>query len=66
MGVYKDVQRFRGGLELKAHRLLCHPTLDLRVINKKKAGGPLVRLKPNLRVFNYFCILVYFVICDSG
>ena len=30
------VQRFRGGLVFKAHRLLYHSTLGLRVINKKK------------------------------
>ena len=27
-----------GGLEFKAHRLLYHPTLGLRVIKKKKFG----------------------------
>ena len=31
-----DVQRFRGGLVFKAHRLLYHSTLGLRVIKKKK------------------------------
>jgi len=30
------VQRFRGGLIFKAHRLLNHSTLGLRVIKKKK------------------------------
>ena len=30
------VQRFRGGLVFKAHRLLYHSTLGLRVIKKKK------------------------------
>ena len=30
------MQRFRGGLVLKAHRLLYHSTLGLRVIKKKK------------------------------
>jgi len=30
------VQRFRSGLVFKAHRLLYHSTLGLRVINKKK------------------------------
>ena len=29
------MQRFRGGLVFKAHRLLYHSTLGLRVINKK-------------------------------
>ena len=31
-----NVVRFRGGLVLKAHRLLYHPTLGLRVIKKKR------------------------------
>ena len=35
-GVYRIVQRFRGGLVFKAHRLLYHSTLGLRVIKKKK------------------------------
>jgi hypothetical protein len=30
------VQRFRGGLVFKAHRLSCHSTLGFRVIKKKK------------------------------
>jgi len=30
------VQRFRGGLVIKAHRLVYHSTLGLRVIDKKK------------------------------
>ena len=30
------MQRFRGGLVFKAHGLLYHSTLGLRVINKKK------------------------------
>jgi len=32
----RNVQRFRGGLVFKVHRLLYHPTLGLRVIKKKK------------------------------
>jgi len=32
----RNVQRFRGGLVFKAHRLLYHSTLGLRVITKKK------------------------------
>ena len=31
-----NMQRFRGGLVLKAHRHLYHSTLGLRVINKNK------------------------------
>ena len=34
----RNVQRFRGGLVCKAHRLLHHSTLGLRVITKKKVG----------------------------
>ena len=30
--------RFRGGLVFKAHRLLYHSTLGLRIINKNKRG----------------------------
>ena len=34
----RNVKRFRGGLVCKAHRLLYHSTLGLRVIKKKKDG----------------------------
>ena len=34
--LYRDVQRFRGGLVFKAHRRLNHSTLGLRVIKKKR------------------------------
>ena len=34
--LYGNVQRFRGGLLFKAHGLLYHSTLGLRVIKKKK------------------------------
>jgi len=37
--VEENVQRFRGGLVFKAHRLVYHSTLGLRVINKKKVEG---------------------------
>ena len=33
---FGNVQRFRGGLIFKAHRLVYHSTLGLRVIKKKK------------------------------
>jgi len=33
---HRNVQRFRGGLVFKAHRLLYHSTLGLRAIKKKK------------------------------
>ena len=34
--LYRNVQQFRGGLVLKAHRLLHHSTLGLRVIQKRE------------------------------
>ena len=34
--LHRNVQRFRGGLVFKAHRLLYHSTLGLRVKKKKK------------------------------
>ena len=39
-GTYLDGQRFRGGLVFKAHRLLHHSTLGLRIIKKKFFEGP--------------------------
>ena len=36
VGARGNVKRFRGGLVFKAHRLLHHSTLGLRVIKKKK------------------------------
>ena len=33
------MQRFRGGLELKAHRLLYHSTLSLSVIKERRGAG---------------------------
>jgi len=33
----RNVKRFRGGLVFKAHRLLYHSTLGLRVIKKKRS-----------------------------
>ena len=37
----RNVQRFREGLVFKAHRLLYHSTLGVRVIEKKKRGSSL-------------------------
>ena len=34
--LYRNVQRFRGGLVFKAHRLVYDSTLGLRVMKKKK------------------------------
>jgi len=34
--LHRNLQRFRGGLVFKAHRLLYHSTLGLRVIKMKK------------------------------
>ena len=40
VGFYRgNVQRFRGGLVFKAHRLVYHSTIGLRVIKKKKKVG---------------------------
>ena len=36
---WAHVKRFRGGLVFKAHRLLYHSTLGLRLIKKKKKCG---------------------------
>ena len=41
--LHRNVQRFRGGLVLKAHRPLYHSTVDLRVIKKKKKKKPPTR-----------------------
>ena len=38
VGNQTNVQRFRGGLVVKAHRLVYHSTLGLRAIKKKKKG----------------------------
>jgi len=35
----RNVQRFRGGLVFKAHRLLYHSTLGLRILKKKKKNS---------------------------
>ena len=34
----RNVKRFRGGLVFKAHRLLYHSTLGLRIIKKRRRG----------------------------
>jgi len=36
--LHRNVQRFRGGLSFKVHRLLYHSTLGLRVMKEKKRG----------------------------
>ena len=38
--LHRNVQQFRGGLVFKAHRLVYHSTLGLRVIKKKKFRVP--------------------------
>ena len=49
--LYINMQRFRGGLVSKDHRLVYHSTLGLRVIKKKKdyANAPLL-LAQTIRV----------------
>ena len=37
--LHRNVQQFRGGLVFKAHRLLYHSTLGLRIIQKKEGAG---------------------------
>jgi hypothetical protein len=37
------VERFRGGLVFKAHGLLYHSTLGLRVVKKKKGKAASIR-----------------------
>ena len=44
--LYINVQRFRGGLVCKAHGLVYHSTLGLRVIKKKKKKKPRMRNSP--------------------
>ena len=39
--LYRNVQRFRGGLVFKAHRLLYHSSLGSRVMKKKKRARKL-------------------------
>ena len=52
-----NVKRFRGGLVFKAHRLLYHPTLSLRVIAfvegyKAYRGPSLIRNSPPLGTYS--------------
>jgi len=50
--LHRNVQRFRGGLVFKAHRLLYLSTLGLGVIKKKKAGKQMVPYwAPRLALF---------------
>ena len=45
------MKRFRDGLVFKAHRLVYHSTLGLRVIKKKRRGAHLVR-RARMRTFS--------------
>ena len=69
------MQRFRGGLVFKAHRLLYHSTLGLRVIKKKREllqcdvpkGSVLenvvaVRRSKDIYIYNIICIYIYIYI----
>ena len=42
---YKNVQRFRGGLVFKAHRLVYHSTLGLGAMKKKKERQQMQRVQ---------------------
>ena len=58
------MQRFRGGLVFKAHRLLYHSTLGLRVIKKKKSPpSPCSGRTPCPPVFS--CVLYKTSSCAS-
>jgi len=53
--LYRNMQWFRGGLAFKAHRLLYHGTLGVRVIKKKIPRGPIfffITLKPRIEWYN--------------
>jgi len=47
--VHGNLRLHRGGLVLKAHRLLYHSTLGLRVIKKKKTCACSAENAPNVR-----------------
>jgi len=47
--LYINVQRFRGGLVFKAHRLVYHSTLGVRVIKKKKRDTIALSTHPMIR-----------------
>ena len=49
-----NVKRFRGGLVFKAHRLLYHSTLGLRVIKRKRIGGDLPSLRSVILILRLF------------
>ena len=58
--LHRNVQRFRGGLVFKAHRILYHSTLGLRVIKKKKKkvtepGGVALRMLTYLTRLSLEC-----------
>ena len=46
----RNMQRFRGGLAFKAHRLSYHSTLGFRVIEKKKKKKRLDAHRPGVEV----------------
>jgi len=60
--LYRNVQRFRGGLVIKAHRRLYHSTLGLRVKKKKDAAHPSLCARVWCLVFGVWC-LVFGVWC---
>jgi len=46
--LHRNVQRFRGGLVFKAHRLLYHSTLGLRVIKKRRRSDAVQDVLPRV------------------
>ena len=66
--LYRNVKRFQGGLVFKAHRLLYHSTLGLRVIKKTKktCRGEFCKVRGERGRPCKLRILVCLVIYDSG
>jgi len=62
----RNVKRFRGGLVVKAHRLLYRSTLGLRVIKKKRKGhAPCHGSEPERAwmAVQCVCVCVYMCVC---
>ena len=55
----KVVQRFRSGLIFKAHRLLYHSTLGLRVIKKKTCKATAGCIRHNQQIQDQILVLAF-------
>ena len=64
LGLCRTVERFRGGLVLKAHRLVYHSTLGSRVIKKKKEveGGTWPPRKDAFQKKGSISIAIWFMV----